>query len=862
MRLENCPQQKVNYICYYARLIRIFAHMKRIMLPAAIALAPYLCCNAVATDSVQVYLYTDSITAGHDGLHWAWQDDGGTWHNDVVWQKLVSSDYGAWGSQKRMIKPYVERGADGTWHAVWSVNSRDSVVAYASSPDLIHWKPQQYIATAGTCADPALYCDTATGAWHITWTDASGRAMQLATTDFRHYSRPEPCDGTQPRGQRQCVPQVLRTSTGCTRRIPRAELDALLANAAREQREYALSCENEASDAERFAGLPTVNASLSIDRGAAYDISPMLMGIFFEDISHAADGGLYAELIQNRDFEYSPDEKPETPGWGPSYAWTTTGTLTMTIDTVAPIHPNNPHYATIRGSGTLRNPGFDGIAVRAGERYELSMFARARGKKAVRLHVELIAQNGTRLAEATLRARPGDWQKLHAVLSPKVNCLDGWLLIEPMGDGAADLDMVSLFPVATFRDRPNGLRRDLAEYIAALRPRFVRFPGGCVAHGDGLGNIYRWKNTIGPLEARVPQRNIWGYHQTAGLGFHEYFQFCEDLGAEPVPVVAAGVPCQNSSRGGAGQQGGIPMEQMPQYVQDVLDLVEYANGDATSTEWGRRRAANGHPQPFHLKYIGVGNEDLISVVFEERFKMIHDALRSKYPDITVIGTAGPFHSGSDYDEGWRFARQEGVAMVDEHYYEQPGWFINNRHFYDGYDRRGPRVYLGEYASKSNGLYNALAEAAYLCDVERNGDVVAMTSYAPLLARIGATNWNPDLIYFSGWDVYPTPNYAVQRLFGENSGTRYIPAGLSVGSDDEGVKARIAASVVEADNGDIIIKLVTILPAGVHISGLPHGVVRFSRLEPTLGIDEQQFSIGAGGETMLPPRSLTILRYLK
>lgn len=201
-------------------------------------------------------------------------------------------------------------------------------------------------------------------------------------------------------------------------------------------------------------------------------------------------------------------------------------------------------------------------------------------------------------------------------------------------------------------------------------------------------------------------------------------------------------------------------------------------------------------------------------------------------------------------------------MVDEHYYEQPGWFINNRHFYDGYDRRGPRVYLGEYASKSNGLYNALAEAAYLCDVERNGDLVAMTSYAPLLARIGATNWNPDLIYFSGWDVYPTPNYAVQRLFGENSGTRYIPAGLSVESDDEGVKARIAASVVEADNGDIIIKLVNILPAGVHISGLPQGVVRFSRLEPTLGIDEQQFSIGAGGETMLPPHSLTVLRYLK
>ena len=387
-----------------------------------------------------------------------------------------------------------------------------------------------------------------------------------------------------------------------------------------------------------------------------------------------------------------------------------------------------------------------------------------------------------------------------------------------------------------------------------------------MAHGDGLGNIYRWKNTIGPLEARKPQRNLWGYHQTAGLGYHEYFEFCEDLGAEPLPVVAAGVPCQNSWHGGAGQQGGIPMDEMDEYVQDVLDLIEYANGDARTTRWGRERARNGHAEPFGLNYLGVGNEDFISEVFKERFAMIFKAVRERYPEITVIGTVGPFRSGSDYEEGWAFATAQGVPVVDEHYYESPGWFIYNQDYYDAYDRSQPHVYLGEYASRGNTLYNALAEAAYLCGTERNGDVVEMTSYAPLLAKEGRTSWNPDMIYFTNTEVHPTVNYRVQRLFGENAGTAYVPSQLTLDTADGAVRARVAASVVTTDGGDTIVKLVNILPAEVRLAmELPEGGAAATTLSgdarSTSDYSLAQSTLDGGRQTVtLPPYSMTVIKY--
>ncbi|MCK7555702.1 hypothetical protein MKQ70_12020 [Chitinophaga sedimenti] len=283
------------------------------------------------------------------------------------------------------------------------------------------------------------------------------------------------------------------------------------------------------------------------------------------------------------------------------------------------------------------------------------------------------------LARGTVNAG-ANWKKSQLVLTASAAATDARLELQPLQAGRLQLDMVSLFPQQTFKNQPNGLRADLAQTIADIHPRFVRFPGGCVAHGDGLHNIYQWKNTVGPLESRVPQRNLWGYHQSAGLGYFEYFRYCEDIGAEPLPVLAAGVPCQNSGNHPAlfgGQQGGIPMKDMDAYIQDMLDLVEYANGPVTS-KWGKVRAAAGHPKPFNLKYIGIGNEDLISDVFAQRYTMMINAMRKHHPEITIIGTVGPFSEGTDYVEGWKLADSLKVAMVDEHYYQPPGWFIHNQ----------------------------------------------------------------------------------------------------------------------------------------------------------------------------------------
>ena len=351
----------------------------------------------------------------------------------------------------------------------------------------------------------------------------------------------------------------------------------------------------------------------------------------------------------------------------------------------------------------------------------------------------------------------------------------------PTGPGKVALDMVSLFPEKTFHNRPNGLRADLAQVIADLEPKFMRFPGGCLVHGDGLDNIYHWKETIGPVEQRKPQPNIWRYHQSKGLGYFEYFQFCEDIGAKPLPVVAAGVCCQNSNflvthKYGIGQLG-LPMDQMPAYVQDVLDLIEFANGPVTST-WGAKRAAAGHPKPFGLQYLGIGNEDKITPVFRERFEMIYKAVKAKHPEITVIGTVGPNPDGDDYDKGWKIADELHLPMVDEHCYKSPQWFWENLQRYDAYDRSRSKVYLGEWASfddkRRSTLRSAISEAAYLTALERNADVVRFASYAPLLAKRDHTDWTPDLIYFTNTEVFPTINYHVQQLFSVNSGDFYFP----------------------------------------------------------------------------------------
>ncbi len=575
-----------------------------------------------------------------------------------------------------------------------------------------------------------------------------------------------------------------------------------------------------------------VMANWKINARDSNPISNTLIGVFFEDINYAADGGLYAELVQNRGFEYAMgDVAGRDSTWNATKAWEFNSSEPdgkFEIRTENPIHPNNPHYASIavlRNNRNVRliNNGFDGIPVKAGEKYDFSFFVRSPSIKQVA--VQLIGEDNTVIGETMVRNIGASWKKIELVLTANKTDEDARLAIVLNRNGIINVDMVSLFPQKTFKNRKNGLRADLAQAIADIKPKFMRFPGGCLVHGDGLENMYRWKNTVGPLESRVPQRNIWNYHQTAGLGYFEYFQFCEDIGAEPVPVVPAGVCCQNSRHRG---QEGLPMCDMHDYAREVIDLVEFANGDAT-TKWGKVRAEMGHPKPFNLKYVGVGNEDLISDIFEERFRLIYNVMKEAHPEITVIGTVGPFHDGTDYTEGWKIANDMYLEMVDEHYYENPNWFINHQDFYDKYERNATKVYLGEYASRGNTLFNALAEAAYMTALERNGDVVHMASYAPLLARDGHTQWNPDLIYFNKTEVKPTINYYVQKLFGTHAGETYFNSTLALSDTTLTVQRRVAVSAVEdKTTGDVILKCVNILPVEVI---LKPNFVNFDDFEP-------------------------------
>lgn len=622
------------------------------------------------------------------------------------------------------------------------------------------------------------------------------------------------------------------------------------------------------------------------EKGKPVAISPDLFGIFFEDISYAADGGLYAELVQNRSFEYTPADRKE---WHSMTSWRYEtegfGYGKVSVETAQPMNASNPHYVVLtieepgqKGIGLI-NEGFDGIAVRAGEKYDFSLFARVLSTGSVPLYIALTGAKGQVYASATIEAGSHDWKKYQAVLTADHTDSAARLVCLARGKGQLAMDVVSLFPENTFKHRVNGMRADLAEMIAGLHPKFMRFPGGCLVHGDGLGNMYRWKHTIGPIEQRVEQRNIWGYHQSVGLGYFEYFQFCEDIGAKPLPVLSAGVSCQNSGGtwriGGTGQKG-LPMEDMQDYIQEVLDLVEYANGPVSSV-WGAKRAEAGHPEPFHLQYVGIGNEDKQTDAFRERFNLVYAAMQQKHPEITVVGTAGPFPDGEDYELGWKLARQLGVPVMDEHYYQQPSWFLKNNKRYDGYDRSKSQVYVGEYASWGNTLHNALAEAAYMTGLERNGDVVRMCSYAPLLANEKHTSWNPDLIYFNNVSVLPTVNYYVQQLFMTNAGDLYYPGRISFPGAAAGSDSLLASSCLRnPGSGDIIVKLVNAgshgASAAIDLSGL--GIVKTAALTVLTGDSAainthatplkvspsaSIISVSRRFKQVMPPYSLQIIR---
>ena len=540
-------------------------------------------------------------------------------------------------------------------------------------------------------------------------------------------------------------------------------------------------------------------------------ISDELLGIFFEDISSAADGGLYAELIQNGSFEFNPSERD---GWGPATAWKVVrpghslGYLEARTDN--PIHENNPHFMRLMAERVghyydfngwtgygIQNDGFNGISVKAGEKYNVSAFLRNVGGEAKKVRVALIEQQqgwgkGPKLlADVEWDVNNTQWQKFEATLTAAETSQKAALQILVLNVGTLDVDQVSLMPQDTYKG--HGMRKDLAQALADLHPKFMRFPGGCVVHGggDGFWDTYRWKTTVGPKEQRRGLKNTWGYHQSMGLGYYEYFQFCEDLGMQPVPILPCGVNCQGTN-GGWGMknqaQDCVPMDQMDEWVNDALDLIEWANGDV-NTKWGRIRAEAGHPAPFNLKYLGLGNEERISPEFIERFKYIYERVTKAHPEIVIVGTAGPgSHPGNpDYENGWKLADELGMPIMDEHYYEPRDYFLKSRQYDKDPRDRKTKVYLGEYAAKDKKLIDALAEGLYLLHVEKNGDVVCMTSYAPLFARRDNTNWNPDLIYFDNERPYLTCSYYVQQMFGKSAGNYYYGDCVSIenGTDLQG-----------------------------------------------------------------------------
>ena len=529
--------------------------------------------------------------------------------------------------------------------------------------------------------------------------------------------------------------------------------------------------------------MPTIK--VQVDKPGA-KINPAMWGIFFEDINFGADGGLYARLVKNGAFEF-PD--PMT-GWtkiSPSLA---RGEISTRDD--GPFSPANPHYVRILSEETapfgISNEGFRGIGVRQGEAYHFSAQIRGVTGSPVLL-VQLYGADGALLDSVQLKNFTGDWKKYTATLHPGDTDAKARLALLVDGKGTIDLAMVSLFPEKTWKNRPGGLRADMVQMLADLKPGFLRFPGGCIVEGSVLERRYQWKNTIGPIEDRKLLINRWNYEflhrptpdyfQSFGLGFFEFFQLCEDIGAEPLPILNCGMACQFNS----GEL--VPLDRLDPFIQDALDLIEFANGPATSL-WGAKRAALGHPEPFNLKMLGVGNEQW-GEQYLERYARFANVLKEKHPEIMLVSDAGPSPADDRFHHLWPSLRELKANIVDEHCYANPVWFLANAHRYDRYDRNGPKVFMGEYAAQSvaiispknrNDLECALAEAAYLTGLERNADVVRMASYAPLFAHVDAWQWTPNLIWCDNLRACGTPSYYVQQLFSRNRGDVVLPVDLA------------------------------------------------------------------------------------
>lgn len=544
-------------------------------------------------------------------------------------------------------------------------------------------------------------------------------------------------------------------------------------------------------------------------------VQPTMYGIFFEDINYAADGGLYGELVKNRSFEF-PDAL---------MGWKAFGKFEVKND--GPFE-RCPHYVVLGYSGHndaatgLQNEGYFGIGIEKGEDYRFSVWAKAVSGDAT-VEVSLVDENTMEehqeFATAELKVSGNEWKKYELVLKPAKTVQKANLRLLLKGKNSVALEHVSLFPKHTFKDRDNGMRRDLAQALYDLHPGVFRFPGGCIVEGSSLEQRYQWKNSIGPVENRPLNGNRWlstfnyrlfpDYYQSYGLGFYEYFLLSEDIGAEPLPVLNVGMACQYQNWNNS--KAHVPVDSLQPYIQDCLDLIEFANGDVNTT-WGKKRAEMGHPAPFNLKFLAVGNEQWDNLYYE-RLRPFVKAIKAKYPNIKLIGTSGPDSEGEMFDKGWKAMKELKADLVDEHFYRDEHWFLSHGLRYEGYDRKGPKVFAGEYAchgkgKKWNHFETSLYEAAFMTDLERNADVVDMATYAPLFAHVDGWQWRPDMIWYDNTRMFKTVSYYVQQMYACNKGTNVLPLTMNgkAVAGQEGQDGLFASAVVDKQKGEVIVKV--------------------------------------------------------
>lgn len=545
-------------------------------------------------------------------------------------------------------------------------------------------------------------------------------------------------------------------------------------------------------------------------------VQPTMYGIFFEDINYAADGGLYGELVKNRSFEF-PDAL---------MGWKAFGKFEVKND--GPFE-RCPHYVVLGYSGHndtatgLQNEGYFGIGIEKAEDYRFSVWAKAVSGDAT-VEVSLVDENTMEehqeFATAELKVSGNEWKKYELVLKPTKTVQKANLRLLLKGKNSVALEHVSLFPKHTFKDRDNGMRRDLAQALYDLHPGVFRFPGGCIVEGSSLEQRYQWKNSIGPVENRPLNGNRWlstfnyrlfpDYYQSYGLGFYEYFLLSEDIGAEPLPVLNVGMACQYQNWN--NPKAHVPVDSLQPYIQDCLDLIEFANGDVNTT-WGKKRAEMGHPAPFNLKFLAVGNEQWDNLYYE-RLRPFVKAIKAKYPNIKLIGTSGPDSEGEMFDKGWKAMKEIKADLVDEHFYRNEQWFLSHGLRYEGYDRKGPKVFAGEYAchgkgKKWNHFETSLYEAAFMTDIERNADVVEMATYAPLFAHVDGWQWRPDLIWYDNTRMFKSVSYYVQQMYACNKGTNVLQLSMNGKpvAGQEGQDGLFASAVVDKQKGEIIVKVI-------------------------------------------------------